>query len=260
MVQDVGGFVTGSLDAKSTADLDRAAEHLARAIATVGVDTVIAVLMHKAGNAAKDRLPGQPEMVTPEGMRVRVPEAEHHTKPLAIEAKQGSSSAEAIKQRMRELDAQGHGPARHGPHLTKEQLKDRALKGHDPVTGTTDDAYKKFPDGTPKKHLFGRHATKVTSIEAYVKAEEYIRKSQLFKDKVAAAYIANEDTIVIKVTLEEIFGRDYQTKVYGETRLGSASKPAGLEETDFTNGVMKAVYDRDISGKWDLTTMYPEPQ
>ncbi|WP_218081682.1 hypothetical protein [Anthocerotibacter panamensis] len=138
VVQDVGGFVSTALQAQEEQDLDRAAEHLARAIATVGVDAVLAVLMHKAGNAAKDRLPGQPEMVTPEGMRVRAPEGEHHAKPLAIEAKQEGSSAEAIKQRMRELNAQGHGPARHGPHLTKEQLKDRALKGHDPVTGTTD--------------------------------------------------------------------------------------------------------------------------
>ncbi|WP_218081808.1 hypothetical protein [Anthocerotibacter panamensis] len=53
VVQDVGGFVTGSLDAKSTADLDRVAGHLARAIATVGVDTVLAVLTHKAGKAMK---------------------------------------------------------------------------------------------------------------------------------------------------------------------------------------------------------------
>ncbi|WP_218082353.1 hypothetical protein [Anthocerotibacter panamensis] len=47
VVQDVGGFVTGSMDAKSTADLDRAAEHLARAVATIGVDTVLAVLMRR---------------------------------------------------------------------------------------------------------------------------------------------------------------------------------------------------------------------
>ncbi|WP_218079557.1 ADP-ribosyltransferase [Anthocerotibacter panamensis] len=53
VVQDVGGFVTGSLDAKSTVDLDRAAEHLARAIATVGVDTVIALLTRGLGKKAK---------------------------------------------------------------------------------------------------------------------------------------------------------------------------------------------------------------
>ncbi|WP_218080549.1 hypothetical protein [Anthocerotibacter panamensis] len=100
VVQDVGGFVTGSLDAKSTADLDRVAGHLARAIATVGVDTVLAVLTHKVGGAAKDCLPppgSQPEMVTPEGMRVRVPEAEHHTKSLAIEMGQEANIAGAAE-------------------------------------------------------------------------------------------------------------------------------------------------------------------
>ncbi|WP_218082233.1 DUF6883 domain-containing protein [Anthocerotibacter panamensis] len=92
--QDIGGFVSTALQAQEEQDLDRAAEHLARAVATVGVDTVLALLTHKVGGAAKDRLPGQPEMVTPEGIRVRMPEAEHHTKPLAIEAKQGANSVE----------------------------------------------------------------------------------------------------------------------------------------------------------------------
>ncbi|WP_218082355.1 hypothetical protein [Anthocerotibacter panamensis] len=260
--QDIGGFVSTALQAQEEQDLDRAAEHLARAVATVGVDTVLALLTHKVGGAAKDRLPGQPEMVTPEGMRVRVPESEQLvSKPLAIEAKQEGSSAEAIKQRMRELNAQGHGPARHGPHLTEKQLEDRVLKGYDPVTGTTDDAYKKFLDGTPMKHGYGKHATKVISEEGYVKAEKYLRSTQRFKDLTMEADMANNTiTKAVEVPLEEIYGQNYKKEVFGKTRQGSAKHPTGVTEADFTDGIMKAYYKKDTSGDWKLHTMYPEPK
>lgn len=49
---------------------------MARAVSTVGVDAVAAVLLHKAGGAIKEKMPSAPamrEMVTPEGVRVRVP-------------------------------------------------------------------------------------------------------------------------------------------------------------------------------------------
>lgn len=46
--KDLTGFVELALNAKSSADLDKAGQHFARFVATVGVDTAIAVLLHKA--------------------------------------------------------------------------------------------------------------------------------------------------------------------------------------------------------------------
>jgi hypothetical protein len=74
---DLGSFVSGALGAQTEADLDNAAQHFARAISTVGVDTIAAILTHKAASSIKGNLPkppaGEVEMVTPEGVRIRVP-------------------------------------------------------------------------------------------------------------------------------------------------------------------------------------------
>ncbi|WP_218079642.1 hypothetical protein [Anthocerotibacter panamensis] len=48
IAQDLVGFVNGVLQAQTEADLEKAAEHLARAVAVVGVDVVAAVLTHQA--------------------------------------------------------------------------------------------------------------------------------------------------------------------------------------------------------------------
>jgi len=45
--KDLTSFVSGALNARSFSDLDRAGQHLARFVATVGVDAAIAVLLHK---------------------------------------------------------------------------------------------------------------------------------------------------------------------------------------------------------------------
>lgn len=45
--KDLVSFVQLALNAKSPADLDKAGQHFARFVATVGVDTAIAILLHK---------------------------------------------------------------------------------------------------------------------------------------------------------------------------------------------------------------------
>jgi hypothetical protein len=56
--KDLTRFVTGALNAKSYSDLDIAGQHLARFVATAGVDAAIAVLLHKTiGKKSSSKAP-----------------------------------------------------------------------------------------------------------------------------------------------------------------------------------------------------------
>ncbi len=167
-----------------------------------------------------------------------------------------------VAKQMDELAAQGHGPQRHGSHITERQLDDRAMYSIDPVTGTRFDAYLKNNDGTPKLHKPTKHATKVLSDEAYVEAESFMCNNQAYKDAVAQADKLGDNRVVIEdiIRLEDVFGTDYKQHVFGKTRMGSLKHPTGSVDTDLTDGTMTAVYIKDASGKWNLRTMYPEPK
>lgn len=74
---DLVNFATKTAGAKTEADLDAAAQSLARATATIGVDALAAILIHKGVKSIKGGELPPPntrvvEMVTPEGVRVRV--------------------------------------------------------------------------------------------------------------------------------------------------------------------------------------------
>jgi hypothetical protein len=155
---------------------------------------------------------------------------------------------------LKELANQGHGPQRHEGDVTPQQLEDRAVKGFDPMTGTTTDG---VHGGT---HKTGRHATKINTPEDYVKAEEAMRQSKKFDEEAKKAKDAGIDTVVVDdVPLKDVLGDDYSKKLTGKTRLGSKNHPTGAEDTDFTDGTMKAIYKEDGKGGYDLVTMYPEP-
>jgi hypothetical protein len=74
---EAGAFVTGVAGARTTDDLDTAGGHLATVVSIVGVDGLMAFLAHKAGGAAREALPPEPEPqlvgVTPDGLQVPVP-------------------------------------------------------------------------------------------------------------------------------------------------------------------------------------------
>ncbi len=135
------------------------------------------------------------------------------------------------------------------------------MYGIDPITGTTDDAFNKFPDGTPKPHNSGKNATKFTSKESLVKAEDYAESSQNYKDPISSAEADGSDYITIKeIKLKDVFGANYKENVFGKTRLGSRNNPTGTAITDFTDGTLTAKFKKDASGKWSLDTMFPEPK
>jgi hypothetical protein len=90
---DLVDFATKTAGAKTEADLDAAAQSLAKATATVGVDALAALLIHKGVKTLKSGEIPPPnsrvvEMVTPEGVRVkvRVP-IEEPTNPNILESR-----------------------------------------------------------------------------------------------------------------------------------------------------------------------------
>ncbi|WP_218080577.1 hypothetical protein [Anthocerotibacter panamensis] len=55
IAQDLVGFVNRALQAQTEADLEKAAEHLARAVAVVGVDVVLSGAQASQGTAGSQR-------------------------------------------------------------------------------------------------------------------------------------------------------------------------------------------------------------
>ena len=167
------------------------------------------------------------------------------------------AAAEAAQKRVDELATQGHGPQRHGPDITPEQLDKRAREKLDPVTGTRLDAYKKNADGTPARHSCQDHATKFTSNESMVKAEGFARSTDEFK----AGVEAGAPSIKVKTRMEDVFGADYKDAAAGRSRTTPWPDTATpTQPTDFTDGTVSAFYNRNASGQYDLVTIYPEPK
>jgi hypothetical protein len=74
VIDEVRAFI--GLCENPNGDLDAAAQHLANAATTVGIDVLLAIILHKAGGAAKPYIKpptGMVEMVTDTGLIVQVP-------------------------------------------------------------------------------------------------------------------------------------------------------------------------------------------
>jgi hypothetical protein len=78
VIQHIMAFASGAMNATSSDDLDRAGHEFAIAVTKVGVDVVMAILLHKVVKGAASEIKGPPldrfgAMVTPDGQVVRVP-------------------------------------------------------------------------------------------------------------------------------------------------------------------------------------------
>ncbi|WP_395746550.1 hypothetical protein [Prosthecobacter sp.] len=167
----------------------------------------------------------------------------------------------ATKQRLKE---EGHAHDRHGPEVTDGQLADRSMHGIDPITQTREDGIKSGQD-----HSYSGNATQFTSDRAMVQSLKAVEGSHEFHLKLQLAEAHNAShpgkprpQIVIKgVSLEKALGPQYHEHVRGVSRKGTAAAPTGTEPIDFTNGKVMAVYRYNRStGKYQLYTMYPDPQ
>ncbi len=79
IIQNLADFASIATSAKTESDIDEAADHLAIALTKIEVDVILAILLHKAGKAAKPYVKPSPysgavaDMVTRDGKPVRVP-------------------------------------------------------------------------------------------------------------------------------------------------------------------------------------------
>ncbi|MEM9627699.1 MAG: hypothetical protein AAGA21_15795 [Pseudomonadota bacterium] len=158
-----------------------------------------------------------------------------------------------VAQRYDDLKSQGHGPQRHGPNVTTQQLEDRVLKGHDPMTGGTTDGV------TGGTHRQERTATRIKSAEDFVAAEGKVRGSQEYRDAKDAALESDDPTFKVRIPLDQALGEGYADKVEGRTRIGSKGNPEGTKPTDLENGDMIAAYRFKPDSEPQLITMYPVP-
>lgn len=151
-----------------------------------------------------------------------------------------------------ELKRQGHGPQRHEGEVTTQQLTDRAVQGHDPMTGTTRDGVHRG------LHKYGRHATRFKNPGDYVDADETLRANPAFETEKQTAKNQNMTRFTVTLPIGNVLGPDFAAKLEGVTREGSARHPTGFHATDFTGGNVKAIYHMQTDGGYHLVTLYPD--
>ena len=80
-----------------------------------------------------------------------------------------------VSRRFADLSTQGHGPQRHEGAVTRAMLEARVLRGIDPMTGTRVDGV------TGGRHRAPNAASRFTTPEAFVAAENYVRSSPEYR-------------------------------------------------------------------------------
>lgn len=174
--------------------------------------------------------------------------------------------ATALGARYNTLGAQGHGVARHGPHLSPLDLENRAVHGIDPMTGgRLDGEFSTFDN--PVAHFAPRTATSFTSVDAFVRSDQYIRSTQQYRDLRDATVVngpenafRGDQKFVVEAPLEEVLGPDYLDHTRGQTRVGSTKNPQGSVPTDLTDGSVRAVFKLDSGSEPRLITLHPVPK
>lgn len=147
----------------------------------------------------------------------------------------------------------GHALDRHGGQVTDQQLKDRLLLGHDPITGSTADWEH------PHEHRCGQHATAFTSDTALVYAEMRVYDSPQAQAKRRTAEQSGLQSFKVRVPAVEALGPDFRDSLRGWTRLGPPDQPTGVARTHFPDTTQILVmYRRPSGGSWAADTCYPD--
>jgi len=191
----------------------------------------------------------------------------------------------ATKAKVDELRTQGHAPQRH-LDASEEQLKGRlgtpltdktgkvqvdkdgyvlSSKKMDPARtdalslADTDplkykDMYKTSAAGAPKNHSCGGFATAFGSPEDLAAADSAARK--------AISAGTTDTRVAVSLDAKTVLGDDGVARLRG-TYVDPANPMTGgavnYKDADFSGSSILGIYDKNASGGWDLTTMYPEP-
>lgn len=154
-----------------------------------------------------------------------------------------------VARRFTELAAQGHGPQRHEGAVTRQMLIDRVLHGIDPMTGTRADGV------TGRLHRAPPIASRITSPEAFVAAESFVRRTPEYRAARDAALFEpayQRGSFLVVMPLEDVLGPDYLRFVEG-VRIASG----GVINADFEGGNLLAVFHHVSGSEPALVTMYP---
>jgi SPP1 gp7 family putative phage head morphogenesis protein len=154
-----------------------------------------------------------------------------------------------VARRFAELEAQGHGPQRHEGAVTRQMLIDRVLDGKDPMTGTSVDSV------TGRPHRPPPIATRITTPEAFVAAESYLRRTAEYRaarDAALFAPIYRRGGFSVVLSLDDALGPGYLRIVEGIKRADGS-----IVDVDFEGGLLLAIFRLEPSGAPVLVTMYP---
>lgn len=159
-----------------------------------------------------------------------------------------------IAERLRYLDAGGHGPGRHGGKVTDERLRHRVQFGRDPMTGTKRDWH------TGREHRSQRYATAFTSDTAYVFAEASVSHSRRAREERTAADAAGLLHIQVSLPASEVFGEGFQAHLRGFARVEGVARRAEPAPILFDGTtVIVANYIRSAPGRpWVPVSCFPK--
>jgi hypothetical protein len=162
-----------------------------------------------------------------------------------------------VAHRLRELEAEGHGPQRHEGQVTDQQLKDRVLHGYDPAQQGPD---KTVNAVTGQPHERPRIATRFDTAEAIVAADDALRASDVFAGTSESAQARGRQSIWVRVPIEEALQPELRAQVTGFERI-EAGEQMAVRSVDFTGGRVHAGFHWDeMAETWKTYTIYPDPQ
>lgn len=159
-----------------------------------------------------------------------------------------------VSRRFADLSTQGHGPQRHEGAVTRAMLEARVLRGIDPMTGTRVDGE------TGGRHRAPNAASRFTSPEAFVAAENYVRSTPEYRAARDAALfdpVYRQGFFEVAIPIEDALGRDMITAVEGVIRIGPRNGPNPLAAMNFDDGLVIARFRIAADGEPKLVTMLP---
>ncbi|WP_299193851.1 hypothetical protein [uncultured Litoreibacter sp.] len=119
-----------------------------------------------------------------------------------------------------------HGPQNHGWNVSMKALRERILLKKDPATNKI-------------KNFAPPYSTKFNSAVDQVRAYDYlIENLDKYEEPLANARKTNNDYIVLKFDIVDLWEEKANVRFSGYKRVGSSKNPSGVDSVDFTDGTI----------------------